>query len=96
MIRRDLVAQLALFPFFPRLRRFQADDFSARNHHVEHRVRPSDPEWPSMREWGILNQATGGHLTKAKSPLWPCDGNAKSATCNAVLADLKNPFYVGD
>jgi FAD/FMN-containing dehydrogenase len=59
------------------------------------RVRPSDAAWPDAASWGKLNQDVGGHLIKVKPLLADC-ANANSAECQAQLAALKNPYYVGD
>ena len=59
------------------------------------RVRPSDPEWPSAATWEKLNQAIGGHRIKVE-PLFASCGNEAGASCDDVLAALKNPYYVGD
>jgi FAD/FMN-containing dehydrogenase len=42
-----------------------------------------------------LDQDVGGHLIKVKPLLADC-ANASSAECQAQLAALKNPYYVGD
>ncbi len=61
-----------------------------------HRVRPSDPIWPSAASWDKLNQNIGGNLIKV-SPLFAnCATEPKGAECLEVLKNARNPFYLGD
>ncbi len=96
MKRRELFAQLALVPLLPNLWPLSSRNTSARKQLPARRVRPSDAAWPSAAEWERLKQAIGGHLIEIRSPLGPCDTNATAAACRAALADLQNPYYVGD
>jgi FAD binding domain/Berberine and berberine like len=62
-----------------------------------HRVRPSDPEWPSQAAWKRLNDAVGGNLLPVEFPLKACLADGSSAQCNPLFTDsLKNPYYIGD
>src|SRR5262245_31047205 len=60
------------------------------------RVRPSDPSWPSAANWEKLKQQVGGHLTSVQSPLAVCHVAPDSASCQDVLKNLKNPYYIGE
>jgi FAD/FMN-containing dehydrogenase len=60
------------------------------------RVRPRDPAWPSIASWGILNQQTGGRLTKVQSPLQACLDAPTGKACGDIFRELKNPYYIGD
>jgi FAD/FMN-containing dehydrogenase len=59
------------------------------------RVRPGQPGWPSAARWDELRQAVGGRLVEVNSPLRACD-DAKSAACDMLFKELKNPYYIGD
>ncbi len=56
------------------------------------RVRPSDAAWPSAQEWSRLRAAVNGHLSQLASPFKGCT----DTSCEDVLAQMKNPFFVGD
>jgi FAD/FMN-containing dehydrogenase len=58
------------------------------------RVRPGEPGWPSSIQWGRLNEAVGGRLQRLQSPFESCA--ADNARCREALAQIKNPYYIGD
>ena len=60
------------------------------------RVRPSDPSWPTAKNWEKLNQEVGGRLVKVQSPLAACESLPDSTPCQEVLGNLQNPYYIGD
>jgi hypothetical protein len=60
------------------------------------RVRPSDPTWPTAESWEKLKQQVGGHLIPVQSPLVACANGSDSASCQEVLKNLQNPYYIGD
>lgn len=98
MNRRMALKQLAVVPLLPHqwvnrsaiLRCLLPTELSAR------RVRPSDPEWPAPTEWEALKQQVGGHLHKVVSPLEPCFSEARSSLCQTALANLEDPYFIGD
>ena len=57
------------------------------------RVRPGDPAWPGPAAWEALKQQVGGRLLKLQSPFAP---GASASARDEVLAQIKNPFYLGD
>ncbi|MGH7109357.1 MAG: FAD-binding oxidoreductase [Stellaceae bacterium] len=65
-------------------------------HRTLRRVRPSDPEWPNAALWQALNRRVGGHLFVPRSPLAVCAGADGSQPCQEVLANLRNPYFLGD
>ena len=60
------------------------------------RVRPSDPDWPSAASWQKLRQQVGGQLSPVEFSLAACQSSFESAACQAVVKNIKNPYYVGD
>ena len=60
------------------------------------RTRPSDPSWPSAASWEQLNREVGDHLIRVRSPLVLCADAADSASCQEILKNLKNPYFIGD
>jgi hypothetical protein len=60
------------------------------------RVRPGDPAWPSAAIWEKLNQDVGGQLLMPESPFARCGVAPLTAACSAAIAQLKNPYFVGD
>src|SRR6266436_5340907 len=95
MHRRTMLRWLAAIPLLPALRPRRAGPQIAAQTLVR-RVRPSDPSWPSAAEWDKLNRAVGGNLIKVQSPLADCAVAADSSSCQDVLKNLKNPYYIGD
>jgi len=61
-----------------------------------HRVRPGEPAWPSAAMWDKLKQQVGGRLSPVEFPLAACESSFDSAACQAVVKNIKNPYYVGD
>lgn len=55
------------------------------------RVRPGTAGWPGDVEWQALNREVGGRLSVPRSPFL---GDA--ATRTEAMAQLKNPYYIGD
>jgi FAD/FMN-containing dehydrogenase len=90
MLRRAAAISL-LLGLWPRL----ADPQIAAQTPVR-RVRPSDPSWPNAASWDELNQAVGGNLIRLQSPLADCAVAADNSSCQDVLQNLKNPYYIGD
>ena len=60
------------------------------------RVRPSDRDWPTEASWQKLKQQVGGQLEPVQFPLAPCQTSFDSAACQAVVKNIRNPYYVGD
>jgi len=57
-----------------------------------HRVRATDPQWPSPAAWQQLRRSVGGRLTRVESP-FAC---RSTADCVAAGRSLQNPFFLGD
>jgi FAD/FMN-containing dehydrogenase len=97
MNRRTLLKHLAAVPLLPRL----WPDLptlvqSALSSKPGHRVRPSDRSWPSASSWEKLKQQVGGNLIQVQFPLAACQGASHGASCEDVLKNLGNPYYIGD
>ena len=60
------------------------------------RVRPGDAAWPSAASWARLNEAVGGNLIAAPAPFGACATDPKGAPCVDAVANIQNPFYLGD
>jgi len=60
------------------------------------RVRPSDPDWPTLEQWDELKSAVGGHLIQPKALASPCQEGAQAPECIDLLKQLRNPYYIGD
>jgi hypothetical protein len=63
---------------------------------VTHRVRPSDPLWPSAASWQKLNAAVGGTLLQPRALFADCQTNATDEACIEVMKNIRNPIYIGD
>src|SRR5579864_297087 len=97
MDRRTLLKHLAILPGLPRLwAGFPTQPKSARPSKRLPRVRPSDPSWPSAASWEKLKQQVGGQLMPVQFPLPICATSLDDATCQDVLKNLQNPYYIGD
>jgi FAD/FMN-containing dehydrogenase len=60
------------------------------------RVRPGAAAWPSGGSWAKLNEAMGGNLIAAPPPFAACGTDPTGAPCIDALANIKNPFNLGD
>lgn len=63
------------------------------------RVRPGTPGWPDAAAWDRLRAAVGGRLAPVASPVAAClaaPASPASPACAAVLADLTNPYAIGE
>src|SRR5438309_9977138 len=97
MDRRTLLKRLAILPLLPRLwSGFPTQPKSALPSKRPPRVRPSDPSWPSAASWEKLKQQVGGQLMPVQFPLAACGTSLDDATCQDVLKNLQNPYYIGD
>lgn len=63
---------------------------------VARRVRPGDPGWPTGAEWAALRQSVGGNLVQPSSLYGTCGSDVAGAACQALLPNLRNPFFIGD
>jgi FAD/FMN-containing dehydrogenase len=61
-----------------------------------HRRRPSDANWPSKAAWKRLNDEVEGNLIPVEFPIEACIQDSESAACRNLIANIKNPYYVGD
>jgi hypothetical protein len=60
------------------------------------RVRPGDAAWPSQARWNDLFNAVGGRLVKLDDPLASCRVASNAATCEALLKEMRNPYFISD
>ncbi|MGH7522763.1 MAG: FAD-binding oxidoreductase [Gemmatimonadales bacterium] len=60
------------------------------------RRRPGDPGWPSAAAWNRLRADVDGNLIPVPFPLADCANDVGGDACTALLANIKNPWYVGD
>ena len=60
------------------------------------RRRPSDADWPSKTAWKRLNDEVDGNLIPLEFPIEACIKDSESAACRNLIANLKNPYFVGD
>ena len=60
------------------------------------RVRPGDPAWPNAADWRKLDEIVGGALLEVRSLFSACVSDGGSVGCRDVLANIQNPFYIGD
>ncbi len=95
MDRRTLLKYLAAAPLLSRLSP-DALAFTAAGLQKS-RVRFNDPGWPSAAAWDNLKKQVGGRLIPVQSPL-PAYKTAidDPGSLKSLLADLHNPFYLGD
>lgn len=61
-----------------------------------HRIRPGDPAWPKPESWRKLNELVGGNLIPVQPLFAPCAAGEQNAACQAVRANVRNPFWLGD
>ncbi len=60
------------------------------------RRRPSDAAWPSRAAWKRLTDSVGGNLIPVDFPLAAVKTQPASAAAKAVMANIRNPYYIGD
>jgi FAD/FMN-containing dehydrogenase len=93
MDRRTLLKHSLALPFLPLALR--VDSLLAApgqpGRTLPDRVRPGMPGWPGDAEWQALNRQVGGRLSVPRSPFL-----ADPATRAEAIAQLQNPFYIGD
>jgi FAD/FMN-containing dehydrogenase len=59
-------------------------------------VRPGDAGWPSPAAWKRLKDEVDGNLIAVDSPITACTRTGQEEACKTLLANLKNPYYIGD
>ena len=60
------------------------------------RRRPSDADWPSKAAWKRLNDEVDGNLIPVDFPIDACIKDTDGTECKNLIADIKNPYFVGD
>jgi FAD/FMN-containing dehydrogenase len=60
------------------------------------RIRPTDPHWPTAREWETLKRAVDGNLVQPRTVWATCEAQPGTPECLASLKDIHNPFALGD
>ena len=93
MDRRCLLRTAAMLPL---LSGGLAGLGGASGHSTLRRVRPSEPEWPSVAKWDALNRLVGGNLIKVRPLFASCSADPESSECREVIKNARNPFYLGD
>lgn len=99
MNRRNLLKKLATAPLLSVLWRYlpaSARDALSSSGSLGRRVRPSDPSWPAAPKWEELKQTVGGNLIPLGSPVAACQSQPDGASCQELLKNLHNPYYIGD
>lgn len=94
MYRRELLRGVAVLPLIALAARLPAAAQGARK--PRRRVRPADPGWPGEAAWRSLNEAVGGNLLPVQALFAPCEKDPGGAACHEVLANIRNPFYIGE
>lgn len=97
MHRRDLLKAALTFPLLSWLAIPAFGATGAKAHGTagpRARVRPRQPGWPSESQWARLNQTVHGRLQRLRSPFEGC--TADDPACREALAQIKNPYYLGD
>ncbi len=87
------VGAIPLLSLFPQSLRAESDRAAPV---TLRRVRPSDPAWPSTANWRRLNDAVGGNLIAVRPLFESCPTDPQGAPCLDALANLRNPFWIGD
>jgi FAD/FMN-containing dehydrogenase len=62
----------------------------------QQRVRPGESGWPTAADWRKLDEAVGGNLMEVRALFSDCDSDRGSTGCKEALANIRNPFYIGD
>ena len=88
MRRRDLLAGLAAVALAA-----GAPPAEAR---VARRVRPGDAGWPTDAQWAGLRSQVRGNLVEPSTLYGSCGSDVGGAECQALLPNLRNPFFIGD
>jgi FAD/FMN-containing dehydrogenase len=60
------------------------------------RRRPTDAAWPSKAAWQKLNDAVGRNLIPVNFPIADWKSNPDGVAAKELLANIKNPYYVGE
>src|SRR5207247_10254421 len=60
------------------------------------RRRPSDADWPSKAAWKRLNGALDGNLIPVEFQIHACRKDADGTACKNLIANIKNPYYIGE
>lgn len=90
MERRTFLKGSGLSALLPLSRR------ARHNGNTFRRRRPSDPNWPSETAWKRLNDEVDGNLTRVEFPLEACIKEPGGDVCQSLIANIKNPYYIGE
>src|SRR6202046_4928538 len=82
------IGSAALLPILPRRLWARTTNFRRR--------RPGDAAWPSPSAWKQLNEAVGGNLIPVNFPLAQLKTDPSGTAATQLLANLKNPYFIGD
>jgi FAD binding domain len=98
MNRRSFCKRFAPIPILPVLWRYLSKSARASSTSMSSstRVRPSDPLWPNAESWERLRQSIEGNLIKVESPFAACESAPDSASCQEIMRNLRNPYFIGD
>jgi hypothetical protein len=99
MKRRNFFKRLAAIPVLPIFWKrlpIPAQASATLASSYARRAHPSDSSWPNAESWEKLGQEVGGNLVKVESPLAVCESAPDSASCQEVIKNLRNPYFIGD
>ena len=94
MRRRSVLTGLALMAALPAASLLGLPARAAAR--LTRRVRPGAPGWPAEAQWRALSDAVGGTLLKVQPLFGACRSDRHAAGCEDALANVRNPFYLGD
>jgi hypothetical protein len=60
------------------------------------RRHPSEADWPTKAAWKRLNDEVDGNLIPVEFPIDACIKDLDGAGCKDLIANIKNPYYIGD
>jgi len=90
MDRRTFLKGCSLTALLPPSRRTLFADKTFR------RRRPSDRDWPSATAWKRLHDEVDGNLVPVEFPIEACIKQFDDAGCKSLIANIKNPYYIGE
>lgn len=95
MQRRSLLKSIIGAAALPFLCSPEAEVGASPTARLRERCRPASAAWPSAADWESLQRGTQGRLLRPQSPFAACTTPGPDS-CREALANLKNPFYLGD
>lgn len=96
MRRREILKGVAIASVFAPVLSRAASAFWIGKRRLIRRLRPTDPRWPTSRDWEALKKQVDGNLIPVSFPIDIVKSAPNSAAARQLRTEIENPYFIAD